>query len=92
MGDKGSVLVIQKDVPKHRGFEVQLFQRRDANWQIRLVLSSYSFMDNGAMGYPDGYSDCKRCKGEHCGDCHKSMPYSKAHDDNVCGYTCSVNG
>ena len=32
MGDKGSVLVIQKDVPRHRGFEVQLFSRTDGNW------------------------------------------------------------
>ena len=49
-------------------------------------------MNNGAMGYPDGLSDCSRCKGDHCGDCHKSMPYSKAHDPDACGYTCEVNG
>lgn len=63
MGDKGSVLVMQKDVNKHRNFEVQLFTRRDANWQIKLVLSSYTFMNNGAMGIPDGKSDCKACVG-----------------------------
>lgn len=42
MGDKGSVLVIQKDVNLHRGFETLLFSRTDGNWKIRLVLSSYT--------------------------------------------------
>jgi len=92
MGDKGSVLVQQKDVNKHRGFEVQLFSRTDANWQIKLVLSSYTFMNNGAMGIPDGKSDCAKCVGVQCNSCSKSMPYSKAHDANVCGYTCVENG
>lgn len=32
MGDKGSVLVKEKNVDKHRDFEVQLFQRTDGNW------------------------------------------------------------
>lgn len=49
-------------------------------------------MNDGAMGIPDGRSDCSICEGEHCGDCHKSMPASIAHDPNVCGYTCEVNG
>ena len=64
MQDKGSVLVREKDVPKHRGFEELLFNRTDADWDIKLVLSSYSFMDDGAMGVPDGKSDCKACKGD----------------------------
>lgn len=92
MGDKGSVLVIQKDVPRHRGFEVQLFNRTDGNWQIKTVLSSYTFMNNGAAGIPDGKSDCSKCVGAMCGGCTKSMPYSKAFDANACGYTCLVNG
>ncbi len=92
MGDKGSVLVIQKDVPKHRGFEVQLFSRTDANWQIKLVLSSYTFMNNGAMGIPDGKSDCAKCVGAQCTSCSKSMKYSKAFVADACGYTCLVNG
>jgi alpha-amylase len=88
MGDKGSVLVLAKDVPVHRQFEQQLFTRTDGNWQIKLVLSSYTFMDNGAMGPPDGLSDCSRCNGtaEQCAGC-KSVPYTPAHDPNVCGYT-----
>lgn len=87
MGDKGSVLVIQKDVNRHRGFEVQLFSRTDGNWQIKAVLSSYSFMNNGAQGIPDGKSDCAKCVGNHCGDCSKSMKFSQAYDANSCGYS-----
>jgi len=92
MGDKGSVLVKDKNVPLHRGFEVQLFTRTDGNWQIKLVLSSYTFMNDGAMGIPDGRSDCTKCVGAQCNSCSKSMPFSKAHDPDVCGYTCEVNG
>lgn len=92
MQDKGSVLIKEKNVPKHRGFEQLLFNRTDADWQIKLVLSSYTFMNNGAAGIPDGKSDCDNCVGEHCADCSKSMKFSKAHDPNVCGYTCEVDG
>ena len=92
MGDKGSVLVREKDVQKHRGFEEQLFTRTDGDWQIKLVLSSYTFMDDGAMGIPDGKSDCSACKGDQCSGCTKSMPYSKAFDADACGYTCEVDG
>jgi len=93
MGSAGSVLVVQKDVAAHRGFEVQLFTRTDGNWQIKLVLSSYTFNDKvGAYSFPDGFSDCSRCMNETCkSTCTKSMPYSKAHDDSVCGYTVYDN-
>jgi len=64
MGDKGSVLVKEKDVNKHRNFEKQLFSRNDGNWQIKTVLSSYSFMNDGSQGFPDGLSDCKNCTGD----------------------------
>lgn len=94
MGDKGSVLVREKNVQKHRDFEKDLFNRTDGEWDIKLVLSSYTFMDNGAMGPPDGKSDCSKCDDTdgQCKDCNKSMAYSKAHDPNVCGYTCEVDG
>lgn len=49
-------------------------------------------MNNGAMGIPDGKSDCSKCVGSVCNSCSKSMPFSKAHDPNVCGYTCVENG
>lgn len=29
-----------------------LFRSTDGNWQIKLVLSSYTFMNSGAMGFP----------------------------------------
>ena len=92
MGDKGSVLIKDRDVNKHRDFEVQLFTRTEANWKIKLVLSSYSFMNDGAAGYPDGLSDCDNCKGDQCDSCSKSMKYSKAYDADACGYTCEVDG
>lgn len=64
MGDKGSVLIKERDVSKHRGFEEQLFSRTDGDWKIKLVLSSYTFMNDGASGIPDGKSDCSACIGE----------------------------
>ncbi|KAF0978818.1 hypothetical protein FDP41_001888 [Naegleria fowleri] len=55
MGNAGSVLVLQKNVPQHRYFEEFLFSRTDGNWQIRLVLSSYTFYDKiGAFPFPMG--------------------------------------
>ncbi len=69
-----------------------MFSRTDGDWQIKLVLSSYTFMNNGAMGIPDGKSDCKACIGTQCNSCSKSMPYSKAHDPNSCGYDCGTSG
>jgi alpha-amylase len=92
MGDKGSVLVREKNVPKHRQFNVDLFRRTDGDWQIKLVLSSYSLMNNGAMGIPDGKSDCKACIGSYCNSCTKSMAYSQAFNPSSCGYACSQNG
>lgn len=92
MGDKGSVLVRERDVNKHREFEKQLFSRTDGNWQIKAVLSSYSFMNNGAMGIPDGKSDCAKCVGAQCNSCNKSMAFSQAYKADSCGYDCGANG
>jgi alpha-amylase len=92
MGDKGSVYVKEKDADKHRGFEVQLFDRTDGNWQIKAVLSSYSFMDNGAQGFPDGSSSCSKCVGSECHSCTKSMEHSKAYDASSCGYDAKSHG
>lgn len=89
LGSQGSVLIKDKNVPLHRGFEVQLFSRADGDWNIKLVLSSYTFMNNGGQGVPDGKSDCALCQaGPRCRtDCTKSTPFQKAHNDSVCGYT-----
>ena len=92
MGDKGSVLIKDKNVGLHRSFETQLFNRTDGDWKIKLVLSSYSFMNNGAAGIPDGKSDCTKCVGAQCDSCNKSMAYSKAFDPNSCGYDCDNGG
>ena len=92
MGDKGSVLIKDKNVSLHRGFETQLFSRTDGDWKIKLVLSSYTFMNNGAAGVPDGKSDCSACVGDQCDSCSMSMAYSKAFDANSCGYDCEVDG
>lgn len=63
MGDQGSVLLKDKDVNRHRGFEVKMFTRTDGNWQIRLLLSSYTFK-NGGFAPPDGLSDCNMCNND----------------------------
>ena len=92
MGDKGSVLIKDKNVDLHRGFEKQLFERTDGNWQIKTVLSSYSFMNDGAAGFPDGLSDCDNCVGTNCDSCTKSMKAQTAFDDSSCGYDCVKDG
>lgn len=90
MADKGSVLLKDKDVDRHRGFEVQLFERTDGDWKIRLILSGYTFMRSGAQGFPDGHSDCKNYvpnpytnPNEQC----LTVPYTKAYVEDACGYT-----
>lgn len=94
MADKGSVLIKDRDVSKHRAFEKELFERRDGNWAIRLILSSFMFPSNGAQGYPDGKSDCKKYLGnpytspnEKC----KTVEYRKAHRPESCGYDMAPN-
>ncbi|KAI8918159.1 alpha amylase [Powellomyces hirtus] len=91
MADKGSVLVKEKDVAKHRNFETQLFTRRDGDWKIRAVLSSYSFAANGAAGFPDGLSDCSLYKGPNPSSC-MGIGKSPAFDKNACGYSVVQNG
>lgn len=93
MGDKGSVYIKEKDANKHRNFEIELFTRQDEGWKIKLVLSSYSFMNNGGNGFPDGGSDCSACTGTQCKEnCNKSVPYQKAYDPSSTGYDCGGNG
>ena len=92
MQDKGSVYVKERNAERHRYFLVQMFTRTDANWKIKLVLSSYSFINN-AYGFPDGKSDCSKCTGQQCKDnCRRSVPYQKAHDPNSRGYDAGSSG
>ena len=87
MQDKGSVYIRERNVEKHRNFNIQMFTRTDADWKIKLLLSSYSFMENGGAGFPDGKSDCSSCTGEQCkNNCSKSVPYQKAYNPNSTGY------
>ena len=93
MQDTGSVYVKEKNIEKHRNFNVQLFTRNDHDWKIKLLLSSYSFMNNGGRGYPDGKSDCSACTGEQCkNNCRKSVPYQKAYNPSSTGYDSGDGG
>ena len=86
MQNKGSVYITERNKEKHKSFLIQMFTRTDANWKIKLVLSSYSFINN-AYGYPDGKSDCSKCIGEQCkNNCRKSFPYKKAYNPDSTGY------
>jgi alpha-amylase len=87
MQDKGSVLIKDKDIAKHRAFEVLLFSRTDADWQIKLVLSSYYFMDAGGAGFPDGQSDCSLYTGSATVSACLGVPRDTAFVDSSCGYT-----
>lgn len=71
-----------------------MFTRTDGNWQIKLVLSSYTFIESrGAYSFPDGNSDCLKCQSDLCRQkCTKSVPYVAAHNPNSCGYNCVENG
>lgn len=90
MQDKGSVLIKDHDVDRHRQFELLLFNRKDADWAIKIVLSSYSFGPNGEDGFLDGKSDCSTYIGNQTG-C-KSSPKVAAYDSNSCGYSCVSSG
>ena len=93
MGDKGSVYIKERNIDKHRNFNIEMFTRTDADWKIKLLLSSYSFMNNGAGGFPDGKSDCSACTGEQCkNNCNKSVPYQKAYNPSSTGYDTGDSG
>ena len=90
MHDSGSVLVKDKDVAKHRAFEVKLFEApygvtdNDNDWPHRAVLSSYWFLDDGTMAPPDGLSDCALCT-TNCNGC-KGRPHVAAYKPDSVGY------
>ena len=93
MQDKGSVYIKEKNAERHRHFNIELFTRREADWKIKLVMTSYSFMNNGGAGFPDGNSDCRNCIGVQCKNfCTKSVPYQKAYDPNSIGYDTGSSG
>jgi alpha-amylase len=86
----GCVLVKGCPVDEHRGFERTLFlsppgaDDNDNDFPIRLLLSSFYYHNDKAMGIPDGLSDCSLCK-EDCGSCI-STPLIEAHKTDSKGY------
>jgi len=93
MGDRGSVLVKDKDIARHRRFETLLFSRTDADWKIKLVLSSYVFGDNGASGFPDGLSDCAtQYTGTQPLSSCRGLAKDTAYVAAACGYTSLAAG
>ncbi|KAJ3252598.1 hypothetical protein HK103_001397 [Boothiomyces macroporosus] len=85
MQSYGSVLIKERNQQVHRNFELLLFNRRDNDWAIKVVLSSFSYGPNNENGFLDGLSDCSLYKGNQTG-C-KSCPNVPAHDPNACGYS-----
>ena len=90
-GIPDETLVLSHNSQKHRQSNINLFNYKynDNDFDIKLLLSSYSFSDDGALSPPDGKSDCSKCESEQCKNtCTKSMPYSEAYDPNSKGYDC----
>lgn len=90
-GIPDETLVLSHNSEKHRQSNINLFNYKynDNDFDIKLLLSSYSFSDDGALSPPDGKSDCSKCESEQCKNtCTKSMPYSEAYDPNSKGYDC----
>ena len=93
MGDKGSVFIKERNIENHRNFIIEMFIRTDADCKIKLLLSSYSFVNNGREGFPDGKSDCSACLGEQWkNNCSKSVPYQKAYNPSFTGYDTGDSG
>lgn len=96
MHDCGCVLVKGCEPSTHRGFEVKLFSNpygdninNDVDYPIRLVLSSYYFVNN-VMSIPDGKSDCKKCK-QTCESC-RTREYVKAYQEDAKSYPGEASG
>ena len=88
MGTSGSVYIKDKNKINHRNFVINTLKSSTyGDIKIRTIFSSYSYMNNGANGIPDGKSDCTKCSTNTCkSKCTKSVPYKKAYDINSKGY------
>ena len=81
-----NVYIRDKDINIHRERTMHMFNNTENNWKIKSVFSMFSLI-NGSTGFPDGKSDCKKCKTEVCKRyCTKSFPYQKAYDPLSIGY------
>jgi len=92
MGSDGTILVVDRDIPSHRNFEVILFTNpfgssdNNDDYPIRMLLSSYYFdLSLQTYGVPDGKSDCSLCL-EFCSSCVGTMPYTPAYSATATGY------
>ncbi|RPA85447.1 glycoside hydrolase [Ascobolus immersus RN42] len=86
MQDKGSVLIKDKNIAAHRSFEKQLFTRTDADWHIKMILSSYMYAANGGNGFPDGLSDCSLYTGSINKAGCLGVPKDVAFQEKACAY------
>ena len=85
--EASDIYMRERNLKEHKKKYIQLLKDNTINWKIKLVYSSYSIMENGAFGFPDGKSDCKKCITEQCKDeCTKSVPYQKAYKPLSIGY------
>ena len=93
MGISGSVYIKDKNKVRHRNFVINTLKSTlFSDIKIRTIFSSYSYMNNGANGIPDGKSDCAKCTSNTCKTkCTKSVPYKKAFDINSKGYDAGDN-
>lgn len=66
MGYKDSFYIKEKNIDKHRKFNIEMHKRNGAGWKIKLLIILYSFMNNGGKWYPNDKSVCSACIGELC--------------------------
>ena len=78
--------IYTKDIESHRNEYVNYMRETKIDYKIKFIFSSYSLI-NGANGFPDGKSDCSKCKTKDCqNSCTKSVPYQKAYEPLSTGY------
>ena len=79
--------LIQKNLIEHKQKYIQILSNTSIGSKIKLIYSSYSIMNNGGFGFPDGKSDCSKCINEQCRNtCTKSVPFQKAYNPLSIGY------
>jgi len=85
-GEFSYAYIHSKDVESHRNEYINYINETEIDNKIKFIFSSYSLI-NGANGFPDGKSDCSKCRTQACSSwCIKSVPYKKAYDPLSTGY------
>ena len=81
------IYITQHNLEGHKNEYSEFLKDNSTNSKIKLYFSSYSNMNNGGIGFPDGKSDCQKCINEECkSTCTKSVPYQKAYNPLSVGY------